>query len=170
MTQQEDVRMQMLAMERQIQDLKRQLGIRADRSNEPTKAPDGGAPSFYHMRAKATPIATIRVKLKKVAGNDEALIDPAHFDDRLHERLDPNVRVRRVLDRHDEPEAPPKSKKKEVITTNLTKAQLQVLSIGVLRTQPELVTGMDEKDIPDKKSEMVDAIMAVRDREAALVE
>lgn len=167
---QEDARLTIENLERQIKEMKRQMGIRPA-AEQPTKAPDGGAPSTFHMRAKAVHQKVMRVRLKKVDGNEEAFINPAYFNEKLHEQLDPATpRVRRVIDRDSEEGEPVKAPKKEVITTNLTKQQLLTMALGVLRTQPELVTGMDEKDIPDKKSDIVEAIMAVRDRVAAAAE
>lgn len=156
---QQEIR-QLLSMQSEIMAKLNQLGIKPVDTAE-KKSPDGGAVSNAHQFIAPKYCKTVRVRFKDGSA-DEAIIRQERFDDALHEMLDQGRAPRAIK----APSGATKSKGHDVVCSNHTREEMMVMTIPTLRLLPEVRTGMDADAIPDKKSDLVDAIMRIRGKHA----
>lgn len=159
---------QLISQQAEISAKLGQLGIKND-TPRPRKSPDGGAVSDAHQFMHATLVKTMRVRLRNVKGSDEAIIAAAHFDPAKHEKLD-TERAPRKIPVDDTPEKGGRAARGNVSVSKHTRDEMLTMTVPHLRGLPEVTTGMNPDEIPDKKGPLVDAILAVREGVSAATE
>lgn len=143
-----------------------QLGVKPAEARE-MKAPDGAAISNAHQFMSPKFVKTMRVRFKNVANCDEAIIRHDQFDPEKHEVIE-QPRAPRAI----KPVGEGKGSKraKGFAVSEHTRDELLTMTIPALRLLPEVRSGMDADAIPDKKADLVDAILRVREEAGALTE
>lgn len=146
-----ELRQQLLDLTRKMD----QLGISAtDRSPKPVRAPDGGPVSNAHKYLRTQLVQTVEVKLKHHNGA-RAVIRKVDFDPELHEKVVHKQRVRTRLE--DKPVA---IDGPAIKVGHETRDELLTMTIPMLRALPEAAL---LKDAPDRKEELVDAVLTLRE-------
>lgn len=144
-----------------------QLGL-APSGQKPKRerAPDGGPTSQGHRFLKTQLRQLIRVRMINLPGTPERLIRADAFDPDEHEKLVvPRTRVQ-LDDEDSSPEAKAaadftaKVEKARAAFGKETREELVTFSIGALRDMAE-VTLLAK--VPEKKADLVDAILKVRE-------
>lgn len=129
------------------------LGIETVAEDEPVKAPDGAPTSKAHTILKPRILPVCRVRLLESDGH-EAIINSAEFDPEIHERIETAKRTRTTLE--DTKPAP-------VFGTH-TRDELLAHTVPALLAMPEVA--LIEGEAPEKKEELVVAILDVREDQA----
>jgi hypothetical protein len=150
-----DIRGQMSELNRKLE----QLGLNEDSGSRVliSRAPDGGPSSQAHRHLKANLLATTEVILKTHPDKPRAIITSTMFDPDLHERVEVTDRRRTRLD-----EALEESLNPETIEVgSQSKNELSTMVLADLKKLPEAQL---LKVVPEKKDELVAAILKIRER------
>ena len=123
-------------------------------------APDGGPVSHAHRNMTTTLIPTVEIKMK--GSGVICVIAKTDFNEEIHELVVPAPKVARARTLVEEEASKMKSVPAEVAATfgTETPEELAVMTTSVLRARPECE--FIEGKLPEKKQELVDAILAVR--------
>lgn len=143
------------------------IGASPKQSGKRRIAPDGGPDSDAHLVLTTQLLATVTVKMLE-HNNEIGIIEKTRFDPAKHELLTPaNVRRKRLqLETEKSNAAQDDDDDNDVDMPPLklgieTRAELAVKTTELLRAMPEV--GFMQK-VPDKKEQLVDAILKVRRR------
>lgn len=160
-----EIRSQMAELSRKLEALGLGTGTPANRRQP---AADGGPRSNAHLTLKTHMLATMEVRLKNLPGKPVALITRSRYDPDLHEKVDVR-RKRSQLDDTDQGEgdvhvdADEGDDAPEIPAIKVGKEkrdQLLTMTIPMLRAMPEVAV---MAEVPDKKEQLVDAILKMRD-------
>jgi len=164
--QREQIQKDLLSMQSEIESKLKALGI--SKPVDPVgKAPDGGPTSQAHAFLVPHLHNTFRVVRKNEDGSDtECLVNERMFNSATMTRVEDLVRKPRVVEPAPShapaptPAPTPAPAKKPIVVSKMSREEMLVMTTVQLRGLPE-VDHIDE--IPDRKTELVDAILAVRE-------
>jgi len=143
----EDLRKQQLDLNKKLEALGASPKVERE-----LRSPDGGPPSEAHNMMRVQPRATMRVKRTGANGEEvTTTIAREHFNPEIHESLE-------------DPEEKPKRKPRrpKVVLSEQTKDELLVMTVPALQELPE-VEHIEPDELSDKKAELVEQIIAVRE-------